>query len=271
MECVRGPRDFPETMKKPFLKCVVPLVMALGLPAPHAHAAEPVAEKTGASDAKASFTDPKAAYRSYIEAVRAMDLAAALKCWTYEPEQEDAMKVVAGVWIAHRRFEKAVDAVPEVKAGKKNLQGYVRPDVKDKALDAAADMLATAEVKENGGTAELVIKWDAPPQGSPDPGEVFLSGNQPAFRKVDGQWKLTPVSDQGSLLGEGDFFAEGGWGRMFRDGVAMLNEASDKLTKGEIKTYEELNALLREREKAMKEQHEKELKQQKAKEKPRPQ
>lgn len=260
-------------MKKPFLKCVVPVVMSLALLTPRAHAAEPAGQDkpTAASDAKPSFTDPKSAYRSYIEAIRAMDLTAALKCWTYEPEQEEAMKVVAGVWISHRRFEKAVDAAPDVKTEKKNLQGYIRPDVTDKALDAAAAALATAEVKENGETAELVIKWGDGAQGNPDPEEVFLSGNQPAFRKVDGQWKLTPVSDQGSLLGDGDFFAEGGWGRMFRDGVAMLDEASDKLGKGEIKTFAELKALLGEREKEMKERHEKEKQEVKAKEKPRPQ
>lgn len=260
-------------MKKPFLKCVVPVMMSLALVTPRAHAGEPVVQenKAEASDAKASFTDPKAAYRSYIEAVRAMDIAAALKCWVYEPEQEEAMKVVAGVWIAHRRFEKAVDAVPEVKAGKKNLEGYVRQDVTDQALDAAAGILATGEVKVDGETAELVMKWDEQPQGGPDPEEIFLSGNQPAFRKVDGQWKLTPLSDQGNLLGDGDFFAEGGWGRMFRDGVAMLDEASDKLGKGEIKTFAELKALLGEREKEMKERHEKEVKEQKSKDKPRPQ
>lgn len=255
------------------MKCVVPVVMALALVAPRADAAEPAvaAEKKMESEAKSSFTDPKSTYRSYIESVRAMDLAAALKCWVYEPEQEEAMTVVAGVWIAHRRFEKAVDTVPGLKADKKSLEGYVRPDVTDKALDAAAGMLATAEVKDKGETAELVMKWDDPPQGSPDPDEVFLSGNQPAFRKVDGQWKLTPLSDQGSLLGDGDFFAEGGWGRMFRDGVAMLDEASGKLEKGEITTTVELKKLLAEREKATKERHEKELIEQKSKEKPRPQ
>ncbi|RYD19764.1 MAG: hypothetical protein EOP88_17760 [Verrucomicrobiaceae bacterium] len=258
-------------MKRLLSRCLVPFSMATALPLLFAHAEEPVPPAKDATAAKASFTDPKAAYRSYIEAIRAMDLTAALKCWSYEPEQEEAMKVVAGVWISHRRFEKAVDAVPEIKAEKKILEGYIRPDVTDKALDAAVAILSTAEVKENGGMAELLIKWDDKPQGSPDPEEIFLSGNQPAFVKADGGWKLTPVSDQGNLLGDGDFFAEGGWGRMLRDGVAMLDEASGKLEKGEIKTFAGLKALMGEREKAMKERNEQEKQNLKANEKPRPQ
>lgn len=261
-------------MKSLFSRCVVPAVVACVLAVPLVMAEEPVVPNGKAAAAvagKASFTDPKAAYRSYIESVRAMDLDAALKCWVYEPEQEEAMKVVAGVWIAHRRFEKAVDAVPAVKAEKKSLEGYVRADVTDKALDAAEGMLATAEVKENGETAELVIKWDDEAKGNPDPEECFLSGNLPAFRKGEGQWKLTPVAAGSSLLGDGDFFAEGGWGRMFRDGVAMLNEASGKLEKGEINTPAELRRLLAEREKEMKERNEKEKQESSGKAKPRPQ
>lgn len=254
-----------------FSRCVVPAVMACAFIMSSAGAEVPVVPsgKTEIAVAeKPPFSDPKAAYLSYIQAVRNRDPGAALKCWVYEPEQEEAMKVVAGIWIAHRRFEKAVDAVSAVKAEKKSLEGYVRPDVTEKALDAAAELVAGAEVKTAGETTELVIKWD---DLKGDPEECFLSGDKPAFRKVDGQWKLTPVTADSSLLGDGDFFAKGGWGSMLRDGIAMLNEASDKLEKGEIKMPAELKSLLAERENEMKERYEKEKREAVEEQKPRPQ
>lgn len=260
-------------MKRLFSRCVVPVLIACVLAMPVAEAQEPVVPKgkaVAAVTGKASFTDPKAAYLSYIEAVRNMERETALKCWVYEPEQEEAMKVVAGIWIAHRRFEKAVDAVPALKAEKKSLEGYVRPDVTDKALDAAAELVAGAVVEAKEDTAELAVKWDDF-KGDVAEGECFLYGDKPAFRKVDGQWKLTPVTADGSLLGDGDFFAKGGWGNMFRDGIATLNEASEKLEKGEIKTPAELKKLLAEREKEMKERYEREKREAVEEQKPRPQ
>ncbi|RYD41768.1 MAG: hypothetical protein EOP85_12180, partial [Verrucomicrobiaceae bacterium] len=122
-------------MKRLLSCCLVPLAVTTVFPLVCAHAQDAAAPAAEATAAQVSFADPKAAYRSYIEAVRAMDSAAALKCWVYEPEQEEAMKVVSGVWISHRRFEKAVDSVPAVAAEKKSLEGYVRPDVTDQALD----------------------------------------------------------------------------------------------------------------------------------------
>lgn len=242
-------------MKNLFFNSAALIVIGFAFVVPRASAGEPAAAAAKEAAADVSFKDPKAAYRSYIEAVRRMDLEAALGCWVYEPDQEEAMKVVAGVWIAHRRFAKAVDAALGEKADKAGLEGCIRPDVTDHALDAAAGMLAGAEVKTSGETTELIINWDDL-KGNPE--ECFLSGDQPAFRKVDGQWKLTPVTRDGSLLGDGDFFAKGGWGNMFRDGIAMLNEASAKLGKGEFRTSGELKGWLAEREKAMKERNERE-------------
>lgn len=197
------------------------------------------------------LSNPQTTYREFLKAIGKCDLDAALACYAYEQKHAEAMRVAVGIFIAHRRFGKTVEG--KFGADEKTrelLDGWLRPDVTDKALELTTRQLDAARVELEGGTATVDMRWDEL-EGDEEPFR-FLHDS---LRKVDGRWKL----DSGGGGGAEDFMKAGGWGNLFRNGIVMLEDASAKITKGDFKNVEELKAYLDEREKVLTEAYEKEL------------
>jgi hypothetical protein len=60
---------------------------------------------------------------------------------------------------------------------------------------------------------------------------------------VSGAWKIDANKRIGGLSGE-DFLKKGTWGAAMRDHVTIATEAGDRLTKGILKTQEDLKEFL---------------------------
>ncbi len=213
--------------------------------------------KLPADKPAAEYADPKATYRTYIEAVRNNNVRAAKECWVIDDDNKSgALDTIVGLWISMRR----VNQVAETKFGAEGLdailKGWRRDDVSDPALDLTKKRLEDAEVQITGDTAKLKIKWKED-DGVPNP--AFEFGESTSFRKVGGNWKIDANKMTGLKRGP-DFFEKGTWGRMFRDQVAVMNEATDGMEKGKLKTAKELGVFIEDKIEAMKKKYEEERK-----------
>lgn len=191
---------------------------------------------------EADYSDPKATYRTYIEAVRRCDPAGAAKCYVMDGDERGAaVHVLAGLWVSNRRLVRAaekqfgragVEAIP---------RGWRRDDLTDAALDLTKKRLASSAVTATGGAAELRVRWE-PGDGGGTP--AFEYKEEPAyFRKVGGGWKLDGNKMTG--LGRGaDLFEPGTWGPLLRDQVAIMDEAAEGVEKGRLKTPEALRSFI---------------------------
>jgi hypothetical protein len=222
-----------------------------------ATAADPPA-KAPADKSAAEYADPKATYRTYIEAVRKNDVKAAKQCWVIDDDNKSgALDTIVGLWISMRQ----INQVAERKVGAEGLdailKGWRRDDISDAALDLTKKRVDDAEVKITGDAAVLKIKWKED-DGVPNP--AFEFGDGPiTFRKVGGNWKIDANKMTGLERGA-DFFEKGSWGRMFRDQVAIMNEAIDGMEKGRLKSAKELGAFIEGKIEAMKKKYEEERK-----------
>jgi len=184
--------------------------------------------------------DPKSTCQNYLEAVKRADLDAALKCWEYRKEDSAAMNVVVGIWIAHRRLNQAVANKFKAKESLNILDGWLRDDLTDEAIALTEKLLLSAKAEYKGDNAILDMKWQ-----DVDTSETcFRFPEQPTLRKIGGSWKM-------SVSGENDVLEKGTWGPLIRDTMNFLNEAADKVNKGEFKTVIELKKFLDTKEKAM--------------------
>lgn len=202
-------------------------------------AAEPPVKLPAEKPAPA-YADPKATYRTYIEAVRRNDIEGAKRCWVIDDDNKSgALDTIVGLWISMRQ----INQVAEKKFGAAGLdailKGWRRDDVTDPALDLTKKRLDDAAVTINGDTAELKIKW----QHDDGVQNAFQFGTVTHFRKVDGNWKIDANKMAGLKRGA-DFFETGTWGRMFRDQVAIMKEAIDDMEKGKLKSAKELGAFI---------------------------
>jgi hypothetical protein len=219
-------------------------------------AADPPA-KLPADKPAAEYADPKATYRTYIEAIRKNDIKAAKQCWVIDDDKSGALDTMVGLWISMRQ----INQVAERKFGSEGLdailKGWRRNDVADPALNLTKKRLDEAEVKITGNTAALKIKWRAD-DSVPNPTFEFREGPI-SFRKVGGNWKIDANKMTGLERGA-DFFEKGTWGRMFRDQVAIMNEAIDGMEKGKLKTAKELEMFIEGKIAAMTKKYEEERK-----------
>jgi hypothetical protein len=217
-------------------------------------AAGPLA-KLSAEKVAAEYADPKATYRTYIEAVRKNDVKAAKQCWVIDDENRSgALDTIVGLWISMRQ----INQVAEKKFGAVGLdailKGWRRDDVTDPALDLTKKRLDDAEVKITGDSAELKIKWKEDDGGAK---AAFQFGGSIRFRKLRGSWKIDANQMFGLKRGA-DFFEKGTWGPMFRDQVLIMNEAIDGMEKGKLKSTRELGAFVDGQIEAMKKKYEEE-------------
>jgi hypothetical protein len=217
-----------------------------------ATAADPPA-KVPADKRADEFADPKATYRTYIEAVRKNDVKAAKKCWVIDDDNKSgALDTIVGLWISMRQ----INQVAERKIGADGLdailKGWRRDDVSDAALDLTKRRVDDAEVKITDDTAALKIKWKED--------DAVKFGDGPiSFRKVGGNWKIDANKMTGLERGA-DFFEKGTWGQMFGDQVAIMNEAIDGMEKDKLKSAKELGAFIEGKIEAMKKKDEEERK-----------
>jgi hypothetical protein len=203
---------------------------------------------------KSRYPDPKTTYRNYLQCIRKTDREAAKKCWVIEDDNKSgALDVVVGLWTSMRRLNNLYKEKLGGKGIKAVLKGWHRDDVSDQAIARTLRRLADAEVKISGDAATLKIKWK---KDDGYPNDVFCFGDEPIpFRKVKGCWKIDANKMTG-LKRAADFFEQGTWGRMFRDQLAIMDEAIAGLEKGKLRSAEELSKLLKARIAAMQKKHE---------------
>jgi hypothetical protein len=92
-----------------------------------------------------------------------------------------------------------------------------------------------------GELAELKIRWRD--QNGPDH-PVFAISTQPIpFRKVNAKWKIDGNELTGLKCGA-DLFRPGSFGCMLRDQIDIMNEISDCLEQGRIRTAKGFSALV---------------------------
>ncbi len=194
----------------------------------------------------AVFADPVSTYRFYIDAVRKTDPEAAKSCFAISDDNKSgALDVMVGLWTSTRRLDQIATKKFGANATREILEpiGFSRGDLSDAALDLTEKRLTGARVRFLGDDkAELVIQWH---EDDGDPNEAFeFQGDDPVeFIKVNGAWKIDASKRIGDLPGE-EFLKEGTWGAAFRDHVTIADAASDRLTKGTLKTPEDLKEFL---------------------------
>jgi hypothetical protein len=199
-----------------------------------------------------AYGDPKSTFRTYIEAVRNNDVQAAKKCFVIDDNNRSgALDVIAGFWVSTRRLNQ----LAEKKFGKdgiRAIKGWRSDDVTDQALDRTRKLLNNATVKINGNRTDLKINWE---EGDGRGEPAFAVGDKRIpFQSVGKEWKMDANKMSGIKRGK-DFFKPGTWGPMFRDQVAIMEEAISGMEKGKLTTAKELSQFIEEKIEAMKEKH----------------
>jgi hypothetical protein len=195
-------------------------LLAPGSAHPQQAAGGPQDKKQPALD----FSSPQKTYESYLRAILANDLKAAMACYLIPDDNASAaLDVIVGMWVVAHHLNEAAEA----KFGKRGWavlnewNGRIfRDDCTTGAVGRTLAHVKDATVKTAGDTATLSVKWD---EGEPLEKPVFhYSRNEPLaqFRKVKGQWKIDLTAEAGpdELAA---FFRPGGWGVMFRDLLAV--------------------------------------------------
>lgn len=190
--------------------------------------------------AKLDLSDPRAAYRTYVNAVRNKDLATAKKCWVFDGDTNSAaVDTMVGLWIAPRRFFEVAQKTFRAEDLPADFEKRQRDDITDKAIDVTLKRLEDAELKITGDTAELRFKWQ-----KDDYPAFEYSDSATTFRKAGGEWKID-ANKQTGLKHGADFFKNGSWGPAFRDQVEIMREATRRMEKGELKTVAEMEAFFK--------------------------
>jgi hypothetical protein len=223
-----------------------PLHLAILLASALGSLADETPVEPPAAQNPAVFADPVSTYRFYIGAVRKTDPVAAKSCFAIgDGSKSGALDVMVGLWISSRRLDQIATRRFGADAARTTLEpfGLSRGDLSDAALDLTEQRLKDAKVKFLGDDkAELVIQWH---EDDGDPNEAFeFQGDDPVeFIKVNGAWKIDAIKRIAGISGE-EFLKEGTWGAAFRDHVTIADAASDRLTKGTLKSPEDLKAFL---------------------------
>jgi hypothetical protein len=214
------------------LSLILVLITSVAYPQEAAkHQAGVPVEGAAKSKPAATGLSPTEVYRSYLNAVKKNDLAAAKSCWSISGDDTcGALDVVVGMWIASHRFNAAIS-----KAGLDGKQfgdWFAREDCTDKAIDRTISRLKHSTVTITGDKAALTIQWD---KDDGYPNKVFFYGDEPIlFRKLPVGWKIDANAFCG-IKNPQDFFA-GTWGEAFRSQMTMANEVAAGLESGKLKT-----------------------------------
>jgi hypothetical protein len=200
--------------------------------------------------AEPDLSSPPAAVRSYLAATKANDLETAKRCWMIDDDNASgALDVIVGMWVASRKLV----AVAEAKFGAdgvKLLGRWNRPTCTDKAIDLTLERLAAAQLKENGNVARLTIDWQ-PGDGKTTPTFFNVEAPPLCLRRLGEQWRLdanvfTGAEKAASLFGPDQLWP------VWRDEMAVMNELTAAIEKGEIKNVAEFERELKARVDALK-------------------
>jgi hypothetical protein len=233
------------------------LLATLNTDPPITAAAEPAQQQPTEKKAN-KYADPKSTYRTYVEAVRKNDIKAAKACWVIDDgNKSGALDTIVGLWISMRR----INQVAEKRFGAQDLDrvltGWRRDDITDQALEFTRKQLEKASIKYEGNHAQLTIPWKDADGGSH---AAFEYGKESIeFTRVDRAWKLDANKMTGLKHGA-DFFEKGTWGPLFRDQVAIMNQAIEAMEKGRLKSAKQLGAFIDRKIQVVRKKHEQEEK-----------
>jgi hypothetical protein len=193
----------------------------------------------------ADYSDPIKTYKTFLEAIKRDDLAAAKACCTISDDNRTgSLDVLVGMWVTFHHFNKVAllkfkDQTSQyLRDGADNEENpYLRGDCTDKALDRTISRLAGSKYKIDGDRANVTIKWN---KGDGYPNQTFFYAHEDlTFRKIKGYWKfeIMPQADPEMLV---DFLKPGSWGSAFRDGMNLLNAAIEDIESGKLKTWQQV-------------------------------
>ncbi|HEY1187431.1 MAG TPA: hypothetical protein VGE74_07220, partial [Gemmata sp.] len=101
---------------------VLCILSVLTTVAPASNSADPPAELR-ANKPAAEYADPKATYRTYIEAVRKNDVQAAKQCWVIDDDNKSgALDTMVGLRISMRQ----INQVAEKRFGAEELDAILK-------------------------------------------------------------------------------------------------------------------------------------------------
>jgi len=206
------------------------------------------------SHSTADLSDPIKTYRTYLEAIKRDDLAAAKACCTIsDDDKAGSLDVYVGVWVTFHHFNKVAlehfkdDVRPYLEVGgadpKENP--YLRRDCTDKALELTISRLPGSKFRIKGDKAWLTIAWDKD-DGSPN--DVFCYQHEALlFRKIHGLWKVDFMPEDARPEDLAAEFKPGSWGRAFRDGRDILDAVIKEIEAGKLKTWKQVTGDLEKR------------------------
>ena len=205
-----------------------------------------------------NFSDPAKTYRTFLEAIKADDLAAAKACCTISDDNKSgSLDVLVGMWVTFHHFNKTAllhfneQVSPFLKEDAEGEDHpYLRRDCTDAALDRTIARLAGSKFTIEGNVAKLTIAWEKD-DGSPQ--NVFLFSEVPLhFRKIDGHWKfaiLTELSPEQLVA----MFKPGSWFSAFRDGMNLQNSTIKDIESKQLKTWQEVTEHMQKKYKELEE------------------
>ena len=174
-------------------------------------------------------------YRAYLNAIKNDDFAAAKDCWWVSGEDKSgALNVIAGLWVGHHRFVKAMKSlgIDEKQLGDR----LIRDDCKDAAIDRTLARLPNSKQVIEGNIGALKIVWE---KDDGYPVSVFAYSDDPiVFRKVNDEWKMDACFMCG-IKKPSDFF-RGSWGRSMQNELKVLNIISSKVENKKLKSIDEV-------------------------------
>jgi hypothetical protein len=197
------------------------------------------------------LSSPASAVRSYLAATKANDVETAKKCWSVDDENVSrTLDVIVGMWIETRKLVAATDAKFGAD-GLKLLGRWNRTNCTDRAIDRTLERVADATVRQGETAARLIITWHVEDRAT-DP--AFLFDFPFRLRRAGDQWKLDAgvltsgkpatgaSSDRAIALG--------------RDEMAVMNNLTNGLEKGQFKDVADFGRELKIRVDALKAKYE---------------
>ena len=217
---------------------------------------ERVAASKGKERLAADYSDPLKTYRTFMEAIKRDDLAAAEACCTIADDNKSgSLDVLVGMWVAFHHFNKVAlehfkdDVQPYLEVGGADQKDnpYLRRDCTDQALERTISRLPGSKFRIKGDKAWLKIKWGDKEYDDLNPAFFYSGNEEQQFHKVQGLWKLDLIPDGVGSEELGNLFKPGSWGRAFHDGMQMFNAVAQEIESGKLKTWKQVAAELEKR------------------------
>src|SRR5438552_11886207 len=105
----------------------------------------------------ADYSTPEKTFQTFLQAVKANDLAAAKQCWFIsDNDAAGVLDVLVGKWITARRLRAAAQSqLPASEISLLEEEGVLSESCTDEAIDRTLGRLSHAEVEVRGDSAKL--------------------------------------------------------------------------------------------------------------------